>query len=132
MRNLLRFVTLSATLAFAAPAFAGERYIGQIVSVAGADTTNGTTAAPFVVPFVQKLTIWCNAQAYIAVDTNTASSATSGAQPVAALEKFPTSTGSQSGSGAVVITIGGVSSAVVRISGPAAVTCYVSTRLGTE
>lgn len=132
MRKLLCLLPLVAALLAPIPAVAGERLIGTIVSAGGADQTNAGTAAPFIVPFSQKLTIWCNAQAYIAVDTTTASTATSGAQPVAALEKFPTSTGSQSGSGAVVITVGGLPSAVVRISGPAAVTCYVSTRLGTE
>lgn len=130
MRHLLRLSLLSMLIA--APAFAGERYIGKIVSAAGADTTNATTAAPFVVPFSQKITVWCDGSAYVAVDTATASSSTSGALPVDAREKLPTSTGSQGGGGASVVSISGVASAVVRISGPAAVTCYVSTRLGTE
>ena len=131
MRHLLRLSLLSLALA-AAPAVAGERYIGKIISAAGADTTNATTAVPFVVPFSQKITVWCDGPAYVAVDTATASSSTSGALPVDAREKLPTSTGSRGGGGAVVVSISGVSSAVVRISGPAAVTCYLSTRLGTE
>lgn len=131
MRTLLRLSLLSLALA-AAPALAGEKFIGKIVSAAGADTTNATTAAPFVIPFSQKLTIWCDATAYVAVDTATAASSTSGALPVTALEKLPTSTGSSNGAGARVIAISGAFSAEVRIAGPAAVTCYVSTRLGTE
>lgn len=134
MRNLIRLVALSAVLLVAAPAQAGERHLGVITSVAGADTTNatGSTAVPFVIPFVSKITVWCNGQAYVAVDTATPSSATSGAQPVTALEKFPTSTASQGGTFGYSVIVAGVPSAVVRISGPAAVACYVSIRSGTE
>lgn len=116
---------------FASTAFAGERFIGKITT-AGADTTNATTAAPFAVPFSTKLTIWCDAAAYIAVGTTTAASATSGAVPVSALEKFPTSTGSQGGAGSVQVVVSGKTSAVVRVFAVSAVNCYVSTRLGSE
>jgi len=129
MRTSLRLVAL-LSLALAAPAVASEQYIGKIVSAAGADTTNGTTATPFRVPPATKLTLWCSASAFIAVDTLTASSATSGALPVTAQEKFPTSTGSAGSNPS--ITVSSQLSAVVRISGPAAVTCYVSVRLGNE
>lgn len=134
MRKLLSLVALSAALFVAAPAQASERHIGVITSVAGVDTTNatGSTAVPFFIPFTQKITIWCTAQAYIAVDTATASTSTSGALPVAALEKFPTATNSQGGTFGYSVIVAGVQSAVVRISGPAAVACYVSVRTGNE
>ena len=130
MKTFLGCVAVLAC-ALAMPAAASERYLGKIASAAGGDTTNATTAAPFVVPFGVKLTVWCDAAAFVAVDTATASSATSGALPVALQEKFPTSTGSQ-GSTAAVVTIGSFQSAVIRISGPAVVNCYVSARQGTE
>lgn len=132
MQKLLALVALSAALLVAAPAQASERYIGKIVSGAGANTTNVSTAAPFVVPQVQKITIWCDAAAFIAVDTLTASSSTSGALPVVAQEKFPTSTNSSGGAFPVTVYIGTAASALIQISGPGAFTCYVSVRTGNE
>lgn len=112
----------------AAPALAGERYLGAIVSGAGADTTNATTATPFYVPSDAKLTIWCNAAGYIITDTKTAATTTT-AMPVSANEKFPTSTGSMVKDTSATAALGG---AVVRIVGSAAVTCYVFERRGNE
>lgn len=126
MRSLLLCLALAS-----APAMAGERLLGAIVSVAGADTTNASTAAPFAVPFGAKLTIWCNAAAYLITDTTTAASATT-ALPVVANEKFPTSTGSSGGSSTPTVAISGKPSALVRIFGTAAVTCYVFSRQGNE
>jgi len=109
-------------------AHAGERFLGAIVSGAGADTTNDTTASPFYIPSDAKLTVWCNAGGYVITDTRTAASATT-AMPVNASEKFPTSTGSQIKSVAVNAAAGG---AIVRIFGTAAITCYVFERRGNE
>lgn len=109
-------------------AHAGERLLGAIVSVAGADTTNDTTASPFYVPSDAKITVWCNAASYVITDTRTAASATT-AMPVVASEKFPTSTGSQIRSVAANAAAGG---AIVRIFGSAATTCYVFERRGNE
>lgn len=124
------------------PAWAGERYLGKIVSGTGADTSNETTATPFWVPKGAKLTIVCNAAAYICVDTATACTATAGSNPglpVTSGEKFPTSVGqvgiSTNPSGSGVGGGGGTlaaGSALVRIFGSAAVTCDVFSRDGLE
>lgn len=129
------------------PAWAGERYLGKIVSSAGADTTNETTATPFWVPKGAKLTIVCNASAYICVDTTSSCSSTGWVDggssqsglPVTAGEKFPTSVGqvgiSTNPSGSGVGGGGGTlaaGSAIVRIFGSAAVTCDVFSRDGLE
>lgn len=120
-----------------ASALAAEKYLGKIVSGAGADTTNDSTATPFFVPLGSKLTVVCNAAAYICVDTSTACTATAGSNPglpVVASEKLPTSTG-----GGWLSTTPKVSSATaatggayVRIMGSGAVTCDVFTRDGSE
>lgn len=128
------------------PAWAGEKYLGKIVSAAGADTSNesGTSSVPFWIPRGAKLTIVCNAAAYICVDTSTACTATAGTNPglpVTSGEKFPTSVGPPYLSTVTVgsghtSTDGGTSlaagSALVRIFGSGAVTCDVYTRDGAE
>ena len=58
-----RLTLLCALVAF--PALAGERFLGIIVSAAGADTTNATTAAPFAIPKGQKITMACTAAAFV-------------------------------------------------------------------
>lgn len=108
-------------------AFAGERFIAAIVSVAGADTSNISTGTPFFIPSAAKITIWCNAAAYVITDTTTAASATT-ALPLSANEKFPTSTGTQ----VKATTTAAAGGAIVRIFGTAAVTCYVFERRGDE
>ena len=128
---------LAALAVLTAPqrAEAGEEYLGAIVSGAGADTTNGTTAAPFVIPFGSKLTLYCTAAAYVCTDTATTCAAVGSAGagvPVAATTNFPTSTRpypNVTGSGIIVSSKG---SSVVRIVGAAAVTCYVWSRNGNE
>lgn len=127
MKNLL----LVVAVCLSAPAFAGEKYLGAIVSGAGADTTNDSTATPFYVPRDAKLTIFCNAAAYIITDTRTAATtAGTNGLPVTANQLFPTSTGSQ------VPTISSATAAnggaIVRIAGAAAVTCWVYERRGNE
>lgn len=118
----------------ALPALAGEQYLGVIVSAAGADTTNETTAAPFVVPQGSQLTSYCTAAALVCVDTATACTVLGGAQPgvpVGALTNFPTSV-NQVRRTAVTVTIAGQPSSIVRIVGAAAVSCYFWARNGNE
>lgn len=122
-------LALAVLLSF--PAFAGETYRGIIASAAGADTTNATTAAPFVVAANTKLTIACTASAFICVGPTTCTASLSGANPgvpVIALEKFPTS------SQALVsgVTISGAPTAVIRIVATTAVNCVVWERKGDE
>lgn len=131
----MRAFSLLALLAVltSAPALAGEDYLGVIVSGAGADTTNESTAAPFLVPRGAKLTLYCTATALICVDTTSACTALGGAKPGLpwdALKPFPTST--RSDLAAPTVTISSKASAIVRIVGPAAVTCYVWQRYGNE
>lgn len=117
----------------AIPAQAGEVFLGSIVSAAGADTTNGTTAAPFVIAQAgTRLTIQCTATAYIAVDDLTAVTASRGVT-VAADALFLTKVDMPTRAGIPQkIIIGTTTSAVVRIAGPAAVTCDVWSRRGDE
>jgi hypothetical protein len=129
MKNL----ALAVALLLAAPALAGEVYLGAIVSGAGADTTNATTAAPFKVSAGSKLTLHCTAAALVCTDTSSACTVLGGAQPgvpVSALTNFPTSV--KATSGAPTVTISGATSSIVRIVGAAAVTCYVWVREGNE
>ena len=126
---------LAALAVLTAPqrAEAGEEYLGAIVSGAGADTTNGTTASPFVIPLGSKLTLYCTAAAYVCTDTTTACAAVGSAGagvPVAATTNFPTSV--RALSSAPFITISGARSSIVRIFGAGAVTCYAYARNGNE
>ncbi len=107
----------------------GSAGVNAIVSVAGADTTNASTATPFFIPTAAKITIWCNAAAYIAISSRVAANATGNGVPVAASTLFPTSTGSTITSQTANASLGG---AIVRIFGAGAVTCYVYVRRGTE
>lgn len=134
-------------LLLALPAHAGEKHLGMIVSVAGADTTNETTATPFFIPKGAKLTMVCNGTAYICVDTTTSCASTVGSDggskpgmPVTSGEKFPTSTGlpgsssfptatGTGGGGGSLTPAGG---AVIRIFGTGAVACDVFSREGSE
>lgn len=125
-----RLILLAALLA--APAFAGEQYLGVIVSGAGADTTNATTAAPFVVPAGSKLTAYCTAAVLICTDTSSACTVLGGAQPGLpwpALTPFPTSVDSVQ---RAYVTISSRRSSILRIVGSAAVTCYFWARNGNE
>lgn len=130
----MRTIALIVTL-LAAPALAGEKYIGTIVSGAGADTTNDSTATPFKVPSGTKLTLYCTAAAFVCTDQATACT-TSGAGkglPVAASTNFPTSTRNDLwGQPTVSSGTAANGGAWVRIVGTGAVTCDVYTRGGNE
>jgi len=126
VRLALAFALLSM------PALAGERLLGKIVSGAGADTSNDSTATPFRVPNDAKITVVCTATAYVLTDSATAVTDLTGANPgmpVTANEKFPTSTGTMTKVNSGTAANGG---AYVRIMGPAAVNCWVFERRGNE
>lgn len=108
------------------PAFAGEKFLGTIVSAAGADTTNATTAAPFVIPPSSTITIQCTATAYVITDDTTAVTSARGVN-LTALQLFLTSTSNQE-----IVVVSSTVSAIVRIAGPAAVNCTVWTNRGNE
>lgn len=122
-------LALAVLLSF--PALAGETIRGIIVSAAGADTTNASTAAPFPLPANTKITIACTAAAFICVGPTTCTASLAGANPgvpVSASEKFPTSTqGMVSG-----VTVSSAPTAVVRIVSTTAVNCVVWERKGDE
>lgn len=133
----------TSLLLVAGSALAGERLLGTIVSGAGADTTNATTAAPFAIPPNTRLTIVCNATANICANSATACTALAGSNsglPVTSNEKLPTSSGAgdtATVSGAQVgpprtQVIAGKRSVTFRIFGPAAVSCVVWSREGDE
>lgn len=128
-----RFLLFAALLT-AAPALAGERFLGSIVSAAGADTTNATTASPFVIPPGTRLTVQCTATAYVIGDDKTAVTSTRGVT-LAALALFLTKVDGTTTSGASnTVAIAGQTgpSGILRIAGPAAVTCNVWARKGDE
>lgn len=111
-------------------ALAGERYLGSIVSGAGADTTNLSTATPFVVPPNARLTIQCNAAAYFISDTTTAVTSTLGVE-LPANSIFLTKVASTPRVGITISTVYYLTN-ILRIAGPAAVTCDVFARNGDE
>lgn len=126
-------VAAAAVVLAPAKAKAGEKWIGQIISGAGADTTNSSTATPFYVPLGSKLSIYCTAAANFCADQSAACT-TSGAGmgvPVAASTLFPTSV---SKSPVVTAAVGTAAAggAVIRIVGAGAVTCQVWAREGNE
>lgn len=125
---MTRVLLLSVLVAL--PALAGEVFKGIIVSGAGADTTNATTAAPFCINKTAKLTIACTASAFICIGNSTCTASLAGANPgvpVIASEKFPTSANSLN-----TVVISSQVCGVVRIVGTAAVNCVVWERTGTE
>lgn len=138
MKNLILAVCLVSL-----PGFAGERLLGTIASVAGADTTNATTAVPFAIAPETKLTISCTASANICANSSTACTAVAGANsgtPVSSGQLFPTSAGSgdlTTTSGAAVgpprtVVVAGKKSVTFRIFGAAAVSCTFWARNGDE
>jgi hypothetical protein len=132
----MRRILLVALATTALPAFAGERFLGIIVSAAGADTTNATTAAPFAIPPGAQITMACTAAAFVcaaplaSAPTSACTASLTGANPgvpVSANEKFPTSTSTQA-----TVTVAGSTSSTVRIVGTGAVNCVVWERRGNE
>jgi hypothetical protein len=111
-----------AALLLSSPALAGEKYIGTLVATSSVN--NSTTASPFNIPSNQKLSIQCDAAAYIltcTTATGCTATSTNGVK-VAADALFTTSTASTSTGAAYV--------AALSASGTA--NCRVFTRSGTE
>lgn len=144
MKRLPLFAVAAAIVAYGlahAPlAHAGEMPLGRIVVSDGGTATNrcnGTTA--FDIGNNLKLTVQCNAAAYIQTNDTTAPSTT--ALSIAADEKFPTSVGAQTSKTCygVLLSDAGVNPttsfnghlAVAPVSG-ASLTCKVFQRTGTE
>jgi hypothetical protein len=110
---------------------AADIYLGTIVT-AGTDITNATTAAPFAVPSPNKLSVQCDAIAYVLIDTTTAVTASNGAK-VAADQLFQTSTSCITPQCTSSLTVGGQTSATVRaISASGTANCKVFRRYGNE
>lgn len=129
-------LALVVALCLSSAAMAGERFLGIIVSAAGADTTNATTAAPFAIPPGAQITMACTTAAFVcaaplaSTPTAACTASLAGANPgvpVSASEKFPTSTSTQN-----TVTVASNRSATVRIVGTAAVNCVVWERRGDE
>lgn len=117
----MRRVFLAALL-LSMPAAAGEKYIGTLVATSSVN--NSTTATPFNIPSNQKLSIQCDAIAYVLVCSSTTgctATSTNGVK-LAADALFQTSTPST--------TTGAAYVAALSASGTA--NCRVFTRAGTE
>ena len=131
MIKCLRLAVCACILA--APAFAGEKYLGTIAGTTGPTSKNNhNTATPFKIPPMAKVTVQCDAAAYIATDVITATS-TNGVK-VSADSAFPTSVGvnldaPSTDAGVSAITNSAVIS-VIGVSGAA--NCKVFERRGSE
>lgn len=95
----MRKILLLLAVLIVTQAFAGERSLGVLVST-GTSVTNATTAAPFTVPTGAKISIQCDAIAWIIIGDSvqgaTATTSVTGASvKVAADQLFLTSTSVQ-------------------------------------
>lgn len=121
MRKLVAVLCLAASTGFA-----GEKYLGVIAGTGGPTAkNNSSTAAPFVIPSMAKITVQCDADAYVATDVTTATS--SNGVKVLQDSVFPTSVGSN------LTTVSSTRSAVLSVIGVSgAVNCKVFERRGNE
>lgn len=122
----MKALSLAIAIALVAlPASAGEnRWLGAIV-VSGASLTNLTTAAPFIIPAGQKVTVNCSAAVNMLVDNQAATASGAGmGLPIPASTNFPTSVGKAIG------LLNGSPTAVVAVLGTG--TCNYFLRDGTE
>jgi len=111
LRNLFASVLVLAS----APAFAGERYLGTIVATTTKNNTDTTT--PFGIPAGAKLSVQCDATAYVLVCQNaTSCSATStNGIKVAADQLFTTSTPSSAAGAGYVAALSASGTANCRV-----------------
>lgn len=107
---------------------AGElRYLGRLTST-GTSVNNTTTAAPFAIPPMSKLTIYCDAAARILHENeSTANSGATMGVPLPATTLFSSSSGTRK---ATVASAGSSLLAMISVSGT--VNCDVWLRSGTE
>lgn len=124
MHTLTRLAALAACLAVTAPRAGENRWLGAIV-VSGASLTNATTAAPFVIPPMAKITVNCSAAVNMLVDATAATTSGAGmGVPVPASTNFPTSVGQR------LIVISNTPSGLVAVIGTG--TCNFWLRDGNE
>lgn len=111
----------------ASSAFAGERFLGLIAATAGPTTKDNTnTAAPFVIPFMAKITVQCDAVSYVATDVANGATSANGVK-VDIDVAFPTAVGTSR------LTVSSVPTAVVSVIGASgAANCKVFERTGRE
>ena len=120
---------LTFALLLSCSAWAGEiKYLGRLTST-GASVNNSTTAVPFAIPVMAKLTLYCDAAARILHESETTSLA--GADMGVPLPA--TTLCSSSSGGRNTIRISGVLSAfLAMIPVTGTVNCDVWLRTGTE
>lgn len=92
----MRKILLCLAVLMVNPAFAAERSLGVLIS-AGSSVTNATTATPFTVPTGSKISIQCDAIAWVLVGDSVqgataTASATGASVKLAADQLFLTST----------------------------------------
>ena len=128
MKKILAVLCLMAS-----SAFAGEKYLGTIAGTSGPTAKNNhNTATPFRIPPMSLVSVQCDAAAYVATDTVTATS-TNGVK-INADSILPTSVGVHT---MAPSTDAGVSAltntAVISVIGASgAVNCKVFERRGNE
>lgn len=125
--------TAFISLFLALPVLAGETYLGTIAATSGPTAKNNHgTATPFRIPQMAKVTVQCDATAYVATDTITATS-TNGVKVVADVA-FPTSVGIRQDAPSPDAGVSAITnSAVISVIGASgAVNCKVFERRGNE
>ena len=127
MKKLIFVAALLLPLA----SFAGEQLLGTITS-GGTSVTNATTAVSFNIPPMSKLTVQCDAAAYIATDATTVT--TANGLKLATDVALPTSVGN--GASTILPADGGttarVSARIAVISSSGTANCKVFERSGRE
>lgn len=119
-----RLAALLVCLLAGAPRAGENRWLGAIV-VSGSSLTNATTAAPFVIPPMAKITVNCTAAVNMLVDATAATASGAGmGVPVPANTNFPSSVGQR------LVVISATPSALVAVIGTG--TCNFWLRDGNE
>lgn len=115
-------------LCLSVQAIAGERYLG-VMDVTTSDKTNATVTTPFFIPPGAKITIQCDATAYVITDTTTAVTTSTGVK-LSADMLFPTSVGLSNKISSGNAANGGATLRAITATGTA--NCKVYERSGTE
>lgn len=125
MKRLAYLVVLFPLLALG-----GESaLLGTLVST-GTAVTNATTATPFVIPPGVKISIQCDATAYVLTDSTTvAASGTTRGVKLAADQLLATSVGVSKN---IVVISSDKSAQVAMISSSGTANCFVYSRAGNE
>lgn len=88
----LTAVAVVLGLSIGCASYAAERRVGQVVATAPTAQNNSTTAAPFSLPGSTRISIQCNADAYVVISDSSSKLATNVEVKLAADVLFPTST----------------------------------------